>query len=130
MRPGFTRSKCATRLTGIVRSIKAMANASNSKVKPLPGRAHGTPTVCTLPSRVRNARYGTVQIALVLEEVQMLPAPLDGVVYRAQRAAGVGKPAAFGKANMEVQCTLSGRGFAEFKPLDLPRCLQPKGQAE
>jgi hypothetical protein len=39
-------------LTGISRSIKANANASNNSVKPLPGRAQGTSTVRTLTSEV------------------------------------------------------------------------------
>ena len=47
MRWGLTRMIPATRLTGISRSIKASARASNSSVKPLPGRAHGTATVTT-----------------------------------------------------------------------------------
>ena len=52
MRCGLTRMISAARLTGISRSIRASANASNSSVKPLPGRAQGTATVATLPSGV------------------------------------------------------------------------------
>ena len=50
MRCGLTFSISATRLTGISRSIKANAKASNNKVKPLPGRAQGTSTTRTFPS--------------------------------------------------------------------------------
>ena len=52
MRCGLTRMISATRLTGISLSIKAIARASKSRVKPLFGRAQGTATVSTRPSLV------------------------------------------------------------------------------
>ena len=50
-----------------------ISSASNSRVKPLSGRAHGTPTFLTpqLSQRTRGTR--ALQVGLVLEEVEVPP---------------------------------------------------------
>ena len=85
MRCGLTFSISATRLTGISRSIKASAKASNNKVKPLPGRAQGTSTVF----RRGNARHRTMEVTGVLKKAQMLPLPLYGIMHWTEVICGI-----------------------------------------
>lgn len=71
-----------------------------------------------------------MQVAGVLEEVQVLPSAHDRVVYRAGLAAGIGKPAAARKANGQVKFLPAFRSRLEFNAVYLPRAVQAKGHAK
>ena len=86
--------------------------ASNSKVKPLSGRAHGTLTVLMPHVSQLDARHAGGQIGLVLEEVEVAPGLPLGVVGRAVRRAAhrAGKAAARREVDLDVEpVCLQGR---------------------
>ena len=66
-----------------------ISSASNSRVKPLSGRAHGTWTCLDAARVAANARHAGIQVGLVLEEVEVAPGHLLGVVGWAVRSAAV-----------------------------------------
>jgi len=67
-------------LTGISRSIKASAKASNNKVKPLPAVPKERQRYGLCIGR-DNARHRTMEVTGVLKEAQMLPLPLYGIMH-------------------------------------------------
>src|SRR4051812_21098958 len=93
----------ATALTGIAET-RLMTNASNSKVKPLSGRAQGTLSVL-IPQRVQCTRGTRAYRNAWCWKVEMPPAHLLGVVCRAVRraAAGASKPAAGGEVDVDCR---------------------------
>src|SRR5664280_630622 len=75
---------------------------SNSNVNPLPGRAHGTATRCTLCSG-HAPRHPRRHEGLMLEGVQMPPGLLRRVMHRARRLGASRLGAAEPGAPREVQ---------------------------
>jgi len=68
-------------LTGMAET-NAMINASNSRVKPPPSRAHGTLTFLDPTFGAAHAWHTGMQVGPVLEKVEMAPARLFGVMHR------------------------------------------------
>ena len=91
-------------LTGMAET-RLINSASNSRVKPLSGRAHGTRTFLTPHLVAADPWHSGVQVGLVLEEVEMAPGHLVGIVRRTVgRTAGrAGKPAAGGEVDLDVE---------------------------
>src|SRR6516162_2123904 len=117
----------ATALTGIAATM-VMTNASNSKVKPLPGRAQGTVTVL-MPHLSQRTRGARACIGLVLEEVEVAPGHPLGVIGRAvRRAAGrAGEAAARSEVNLDVEPVCLG---VKVAAAHRPRWRQPQRQLQ
>jgi len=66
-----------------------------------------------------------VKVGLVLEEIQVPPGELGGVVsFAANSANGAGKDTAARKIQMDIQ---TARRLIEGAPINLPRWPQPQG---
>src|SRR5215210_7232434 len=79
MRVSCSEISSPTAATGISET-SAITSASNSSVKPEPGRAHATATRRTPCSGQRTRGTRATRVGLVLEEVEVAPASLGGVV--------------------------------------------------
>ena len=99
-----------------------MTNASNSRVKPPPV---ARPRHVDLPDPTRvaaDARHAGIEIGLMLEEVEMAPGHLLGVVGRAVGGAAVGTGEAAARRR-------SRSGCRDALPRDRSRCGSPSRAA-
>src|ERR1700681_4315007 len=118
----------ATVATGISLTI-AMISASNSSVKPERSRAHGTATKRTLCSGQRHPGNPGGQARLMLEEVQMPPRLLLGVVRLERRPVAL--RAAERRTTRKIDPQIQPLGLRiELDARDLPRIAQPERSLE
>ena len=129
-RVSCSRTIAATRLIGIALA-KVNTSASNSIVNPEPGRAHPTSTSRTPCSPAAHPRHRGVQERLVLEEIQMPPRLVVGVMHRAPipPTAGLraGEPGTARVAHMKIQpASVLGEDGVGHPP----RLTQPQRRGE
>src|SRR5215210_657099 len=125
MRVSCSEISSPTAATGISET-SAITSASNSSVKPEPGRAHATATRRTPCSGQRTRGTCATRVGLVLEEVEVAPASLGGVVDLAAgeialRAGEAGAPL---EVDAQVEAPPSG---IEGGPHHPPRLGKPQG---
>ena len=94
-------------------------------------RARPRPRHLDQPDAVRvafDARRAGMQIGLVLEEIEMAPFFLDGVVNGASSGAAIGLGAAETRTALEIEKDIEPfRGRVEIDGFDKPRVGQPEG---
>src|SRR3954465_10521511 len=118
----------ATALTGIAET-RLMTNASNSKVKPLSGRAQGTLSVL-IPQRVQCTRGTRAYRNAWCWKKSRCRQLICSVSYAGQSAApaaGASKPAAGGEVDVDVELTRLG---VELAADDRPWRYQPQRQLQ
>ena len=95
-------------------------------VWPRPGHLHRLDS----PIAGLDARHLAVQVAGMLEEVQMLPGALVRVIDRTGLPLAIWKSAASRKAKHQVKFLPARRTRLEFNGVHLPRCVQAQGHTE
>lgn len=95
--------------------------------RPHPGHLHRLDLVLAAGLDPGNL---AMQVASVLEEVQMLPGALDCIVHEARSDLGVDKLATTRKAQRQVKFLPARRTRLEFNAIYLPMRVQAQGHAE